>query len=313
MIKRTGIICICFAFAMHVCAQKKIPASVQLLIQLEENMRNYANDIVNAPETADRSIADSFFTRALVQALKVPYSFSYPFDSLKTISRLYAPDSSFRIITWQIMKDYSYYRQKGAIQYHTKDGSLKLIPLYDNSAFTENPVDSVRNNKEWIGAVYYNIVQKTYYNKNYYTLIGYDENDARSTKKWIEVLTFDENNQPLFGGRYFNYPNDEIKPPQPAYRFCLEFKKEANAKLNYDPELDMITFAHLISESGENSAKYTLVPYGSFEGFKWINGKWQYVPVVKQVDPNLKLNPTQEALEQKNNQFLIPKKKGKGN
>src|ERR1700712_2461817 len=116
-------ICLCF---VSLQAQRRVPASVQLLSQLEENMHNYAVDIVNAPETADRAVADSFFTRALVQALKVPYSFSYPFDSLTTISRLYAPDSSFRIFTWQIMKDYSYYRQKGAIQFRTKDGSLKL-------------------------------------------------------------------------------------------------------------------------------------------------------------------------------------------
>ena len=203
----------------------RVAATMQLLTQLEENMRNYANDIVNAPETADRAIADSFFTRALVQALKVPYSFSYGFDSLKTISRLYAPDSSVRIFTWQIMKDFSYYRQKGAIQFHTKDGSLKLIPLYDYSAFTDNPVDSVRNNEHWIGAVYYNIIEKTFNNKNYYTLIGYDENDARSTKKWMEVLTFDENNKPQFGGRYFNYPIDYSKPAQTAYRFCSQFKK----------------------------------------------------------------------------------------
>lgn len=299
----------CMLLALSVQAQKKPAASVQLLMQLEENMRSYAEDIVNAPETANRSVADSFFTRALVQALKVPYSFSYPFDSLKTISHLYAPDSSFRIFTWQIMKDFSYYRQKGAIQYHTKDGSLKLIPLYDNSPFTDNPVDSVRSNDQWIGAVYYNIVQKTFNNKNYYTLIGYDENDARSTKKWIEVLTFDQNNKPVFGGRYFSYPNDDIKPPQPAFRFCLEFKKEANSKMNYDKDLDMITFAHLISESGENSAKHTLIPYGSFEGFRWMNGRWVHIPVVKEVDPNSKMNPTQEAAEQRNNQFLVPRKK----
>ncbi|MEK7200455.1 MAG: hypothetical protein AAB212_11145 [Bacteroidota bacterium] len=261
---------------------------MQLLTELEENMRNYANDIVNAPEAAERAVADSSFTRALVQALRVPYSFSYPFDSLQTISRLYAPDSSFRIITWQIMKDFTYYRQKGAIQFHTQDGSLQLVPLYDNSAFTDNPVDSVRTNEQWIGAVYYNIIQKTFNNKNYYTLLGYDENDARSTKKWIEVLSFDTKNRPLFGGRYFNYTNDVIKPPQPAYRFCLEFKKEANAKLNYDPDLDMISFAHLISENGETSAKHTLIPYGSFEGFKWLNGKWVHVPVIKEVDPGAK-------------------------
>lgn len=291
-------------------AQRRQPASVQLLTQLEENMRNYASDIVNAKEMVDRFRADSFFTRALVQALKVPYSFSYPFDSLQTISKLYAPDSSFRIITWQIMKDFTYYRQKGAIQMRTNDGSLKLIPLYDYSAFTDNPVDSIRNNEHWIGAVYYNIIQTTFNKKNYYTLIGYDENDARSTKKWIEVLTFDDNNRPQFGGKYFSYANDAIKPKQPAYRFNIEFKKEANAKMNYDKEIGMITFAQLVSEVGDVTEKHTLIPVGSFEGFKWVNGKWVNVPLIKEVDPRPNINPQQEPTPV-NNKFLLPKK-GRG-
>jgi len=307
--RRTWITIIAGFLLVSLHAQRKQPATVQLLTQLEENMRNYADDVVNASEMVDRFRADSFFTRALVQALKVPYSFSYPFDSLKTISRLYAPDSSFRIITWQIMKDFSYYRQKGAIQMRTKDGSLKLIPLYDYSAFTDNPVDSVRNNEHWIGAVYYNIIQTTFNNKNYYTLIGYDANDARTTKKWIEVLTFDENNKPQFGGRYFNYANDAIKPKQPAYRFYIEFKKEANAKMNYDKEIGMITFAHLVSEVGDVTEKHTLIPVGSFEGFKWVNGKWVNIPLIKEVDPRPNINPQQEPGP--NNKFLLPKK-GKG-
>jgi hypothetical protein len=253
----------------------------RILQSAEQLLSKYAFDIVNAEEMIDRLRADSFFTRNLVQALKTPYSFNYSFDSLKTISRLYAPDSSFRIITWQLMKDFTYYRYKGAIQLKTSDGSLKLIPLYDGTDFTEKPTDSVRSNENWIGALYYNIVLKKYNNKNYYTLIGYDENDARSTKKWLEVLTFDNNNRPLFGGRFFSYPNDAIKPPQPAYRFCLEFKKEANAKLNYDAEIDRIVFAKLVSESGEISKKHTLVPYGTIEGFRWELGKWIYIPNIE--------------------------------
>lgn len=274
-------------------AQKKLPATVQQLQQQEEAMRPFAEAIVNASETADRGIADSIFTKALVQALKIPYSFSYPFDSLTTISHLYAPDSSFRIFTWQVMKDFTYYRQKGAIQYRTADGSLKLTPLYDSSPFTDNPFDSVRSNQQWIGAVYYNIILKTHNNRNYYTLFGYDENDARSTRKWMEVLTFDENNRPVFGGRYFSFPKDETKPPQPAYRFCLEFKKEANAKLNYDPKLDVVTFAKLESETGVPSEHHTLVPTGSYEGFRWTNGKWIYLPVVREIDPRGTINPPQ--------------------
>ncbi len=300
-----------FLFPGSVFSQKAEPASVQLLRQLEENMKNYAVDIVNADETADRAIADSFFTRALVQALKVPYSFSYPFDSLTTISKLYAPDSSFRIFTWQVMKDFSYYRQKGAIQYHTKDGSLKLVPLYDYSPFTENPVDSLRDNTQWIGAVYYNIIQKTWNNKNYYTLIGFDGNDERSTRKWVDVLSFDEKNKPVFGTR-FTYANDESKAPQPAYRFCYEYKKDANAKLNYDPDLDMIVFAHLISETGEPEKKSTLVPLGSYEGFRWVNGKWVHVPVIKEVDPRSNVNPPQPGAPKRGDRFPDEKKKGGG-
>jgi len=255
-------------------------ADKKALRSAESILKTYSFEITNADEMVDRTIADSFFTRSLVKALKIPYSFHYGFDSLKTISRLYAPDSSFRIITWQIMKDFTYYRYKGAIQFKTTDGSLKLIPLYDGTDFTERPVDSVRTNENWIGALYYNIVLKTYNNKKYYTLLGYDENDARTTKKWMEVLTFDNNNKPVFGGRYFSYPNDPIKPPQPAFRFCIEFKKEANAKLNYDPEIDRIVFAKLVSETGEISKKHTLVPHGSIEGFKWELGRWIYVPEV---------------------------------
>jgi hypothetical protein len=293
--KHACVLTLSIFFALSLHAQKKISATVQQLQLQETEMKQFAEAIVNAAETSDRGIADSIFTKALVQALKTPYSFSYPFDSLTTISRLYAPDSSFRIFTWQVMKDFTYYRQKGAIQYRTADGSLKLIPLYDNSSFTDNPVDSVRNNQQWIGAVYYNIVQKTFNNRNYYTLIGYDENDARSTKKWVEVLTFDEHNRPVFGGRYFNYTADETKPPQPAYRFCVEFKKQASPKLNYEAQLDMITFAKLTSESGEPSLHHTLVPTGSYEGLRWVNGKWIYVAVVKEVDPRGNINPPQEG------------------
>lgn len=283
-----------------------------VLPQMEDAMRGYASEILNGDDEITRFRADSFFTRSLVQALKVPHSFSYRFDSLKNISILYAPDSSFRIITWQLMKDYTYYRQKGAIQYNTPDGSLKLTPLFDYSSFTDNPVDSVRDNNHWIGAVYYKIIEKTFNNKKYYTLLGYDENDARSTKKWVDVLTFDAAGTPRFGGRYFTYANDDTKPPQPAFRFCLEYKKEANATLNYDPDLDMIIFAHLTSESADPKEKYTLVPYGSFEGFRWVNGKWIHVPTVREMDPRPSINPQQGPAPKENPELLQIKKKTKG-
>jgi hypothetical protein len=269
------------------------------LQQIEDELKPLAYSILNEDQFIDRFKADSAFTRGLVRALRTPHSFRYRFDSLITISQQYAPDSSFRIFTWQVqMEDMNHFRQKGAIQMRTNDGSLKLIPLFDASKFTEAPFDSVRTNQNWIGAVYYNIIQTSYNNRKYYTLFGYDENDARSSRKWIEVMTFDANGNPQFGGRYFNYREDDIKPKQPAFRFCLEYKKDANAKLNFDPELNMIVMAHLVSEEGDNKKKHTLVPYGTFEGFKWLGGKWVHQADITEVNPDGRINPDQTRRKQ---------------
>jgi hypothetical protein len=95
----------CCVFVADVNAQspqKTFGASMPLR---QDSMKQYAFDIVNAASAAERFNADSVFTKMLVRALKEPYSFYFPFDSLQTISRLYAPDSSFRIFTWQVVKD----------------------------------------------------------------------------------------------------------------------------------------------------------------------------------------------------------------
>ncbi len=147
------------------------------LQQQEDSIKQYAKDMIFAPMAEDRLVADSIFTRMFVKALRTPYSFKYPFDSVITVSKLYAPDSTFRIFTWQFQRDESYFRQRGAIQMKTKDGSLKLFPLLDASQFTNNPTDSVRTNTNWIGAIYYNIIAKEYQGKKYYTLFGFDDND----------------------------------------------------------------------------------------------------------------------------------------
>ncbi len=244
----------------------------------EDSMKSYAFDIVNAREAAERFRADSIFTRMLVRALKEKHSFSYPFDSLQTISRLYAPDSSFRIFTWQLVQDETTFRRHGAIQMNTADGSLSLYPLLDKTQLVEDIQNAITNNEEWVGAIYYKIVQTSYLNKKFYTLFGYDENSFRSTKKRIEVLTFN-NGKPVFGGPFFSFEKDSLHKPVQA-RFSIEYKKDGNASIKYDEELGIIIFDHLISENNQPGKKYTYIPDGDYEGFKWENGKWVHIDKV---------------------------------
>ena len=134
--------------------------------QNEDSLKHYARKIINGINSADRFKADSLFTRLFMRTLKTPNSFYYPFDSLQSISRLYAPDSSFRIITWQLIINDRIVRQHGVIQMRTDDGSLKRFPLIDKSDVTQTISDTVGNNLGWIGAIYYNIILKKYNNKN---------------------------------------------------------------------------------------------------------------------------------------------------
>lgn len=227
----------------------------------------------------DRMRADSHFTRVLVRTLQTPHSFWYAFDSLRGISKLYAPDSSFRIFTWNLSYDEYYHRQKGAIQMRTKDGSLKIFPLRDVSEFTENVLDSVRDRMNWIGAVYYNLIQTEHNGKSFYTLFGFDPNGVRSSKKWMEVLQFDNRGEPVFGGPFFRFENDSLQR-QARYRYQIEFKKDARILMNFIPDLKMILVDHLISEDNEPENKWTYIPDGDQEGFVWKNGKWQHIEKV---------------------------------
>jgi len=267
-----------FFFFIFYCMGSILPAQAQPSLHVQEDsLKVLADSLVNAENPATRLRADSQFIRTLVRSLKTPHSFYYPFDSLNGISRLYAPDSTFRIITWQYKRDDLMYLQEGAIQMNLPDGSLKLYPLFDVSMFTAKPLDSVRSRRNWIGAIYYRIIGKEYNGIKYYTLLGFDDYTRSSNKKWMEVLTFSRNNgEPIFGGPYISFDEDSVRK-RPQFRFNIEYKKDASTRFNYDPQLDMIVFDHLVPEGEDPNRKDSYIPDGDFEGFKWRDGQWVHV------------------------------------
>lgn len=253
-------------------------ADKKILKVKEDSLQQIARFMILDSLEVGRLLAYKDFVPVLLRALKVKNSFYYPFDSVLGISKLYAPDSSFRIITWYIeIDDYRGY-QKGLIQHNTKDGSLKLNILFDNSEWAENKHSKICRDTNWIGAVYYNMIKTQHQGKNYYTLFGIDREGLRSQKKWIDVLSFDERKNPVFGGGFSFKEDSIIKPTQS--RFSIEYKKEARTFVNYEPELKLILFDHLISETEEPEFPWTFVPDGDYEGFKWQNGQWVHVDKV---------------------------------
>lgn len=272
--KRIAFLLLAFTITFSSFAQRISKADYKILEQKEDSLQKISMSIITGRSAGDRFMADSGFTRIFVRALTTKNSFYFPFDSLLNISKLYAPDSSFRIYTWQLEINENMVRQHGAIQMRTPDGSFKAFPLIDRSNVTDRMSDTIANNLGWMGAVYYKIIEKSYQGKNYYTLLGFDANNIKSDKKIMDILQFVDG-KPVFGEKLFVIENSNVYQKNAA-RFILEFKKEAVTRLSYDPDLDVIFFDELVSESNEPNRKWTLVPDGEMQGFKWINGKWVF-------------------------------------
>ena len=283
------------SFGQRISAENR-----KILQKKEDTLQKAAYQILNGRNVEERFTADSQFTRTLVRALQIKNSFYYPFDSLVSIAMVVPTDSSFKIFTWQLAINEDVIRQHGAIQMNTPDGSLKLFPLIDKTDLIRNIDDTVTSNRAWIGALYYKIIEEKAFGKNYYTLLGFDDNNMVSDRKFIDVLTFDDG-QPVFGGPYFSFENNSLHP-HPVDRYVMEYKKNASPKLSFDPNMDIIIYEHLVSETGEPQKKYTYIPDGDYEGLKWKDGKWIHIEkVFNQITPEGKEPVPQPILDPKGN------------
>lgn len=244
-------------------------------MQYEDSLKQISDVILNGDEQGERQDACYRFIRMLVQALKVEDSFDYPFDSLKAISILVPDDKSFRIFNWQLPLSSGTQRYFGAIQIKDK-AELKLFPLYDYSDNFKDAVDTITGNERWYGALYYRMMQVKSKGKKYYMLFGWDGNNMLSNKKVLEVLSFTKKKEPVFGAEIFDFGKDSDR--NGIKRFMLEYKEDAQVSLNYDADLGMITYDHLIPQDpSTKDLPYTYVPDGSYEAFAWKHGKWNHV------------------------------------
>ena len=210
----------------------------------------------------------------LVKSLQVKQSFDYPFTKLRSISIQYAPDSTFRIFTWQLFIDSDNYRYFGAIQMNRE--KLELFPLIDRSFDIDSPVRaSALKNDQWYGALYYKIMPVNYEKKTAYLLFGYDQYSLYRRRKILDVLYFDDYNQPLFGAPILPVANNNT-----LSRLVLEYSAEAKVGLNYDERLDLIVFDHLIQMEGRFGEGKINVPDGSYQAFKLEDGQLSFIDKV---------------------------------
>lgn len=242
--------------------------SNQKLYSLQDTLKKISAATVSETNDTKKTEINARFVKTLVEALKIPNSYTFPFDSLRNVSVVKSPDQAFRILSWYVQQGNGTYRYYGAIQMNTGSGPLKLFPLIDQ---TENISDanSITDNQKWFGARYYEIVPVTSGNRlPYYVLLGWKGNTSETTKKVIEILTFNQDKitfgAPLFDGKELKGKN----------RVIFEYTKANAMTLKTDKKAGMIVFDHLAPFDPEMVGKFEY--YGSdgtFDAFKVIGGR----------------------------------------
>jgi|GEM_PF-214456 len=272
-------------------AQNEAEAEKTLTIDDHETiLLGKFNDIINQPFGDLRKQLNYGFIPALVEALKMPNSFSHRFDKLEGVSSIYAPDSTFRIFTWAIpegdktlgedaseaLSDDQNFRYFGAIQLNRDE--LSLTPLIDFSEQMSDPASAIVTTEEWYGCVYYNIAMKQGQDRTYYTLFGWDGNTRHSDRKIADVL-YVENGKIFFGAPIFEV-NEETETVMRS-RFILEYKEGSAVSLNYDADNDAVIFDFIAPQTEESRGMYpTYVPDGTYDGMIFENGYWAYRPKI---------------------------------
>ncbi len=244
--------------ARKIMAQTGLPAAEQKIARLYLQIRN-------TPDDHRKSILNDSVRILFRQILPTKEAYIYPFDSLKYTGKIYPPDSSFRIINWNLAFSDGTYGYYGFIC--RKDGTI--IELKDHGRTIPRPETVVLTPANWYGALYYRILENKWKKKTYYTVLGIDLHNALTTRKVIDVITFNRTGQVHFGAPVFTMGDTLL------YRVIFEYNAQASMLLHYDDEMEMIVFDHLSPSRPEYQGMYQFYgPDSSYDGFFFYRGKW---------------------------------------
>jgi hypothetical protein len=280
----------------HLSAQP-FPSAMEVIREAELRLAPMAYEVLNGDSTVQKFALNQTFGKGLMEVLSMPESYTYPFDSLTTLSRLTAPDGSFRLFSWYIVdedQDHLYYCLVQR-KYRQKNGNdtLMVIPLHNSETFERYSENRQYDNHHWYGALYYKLIALPAKGKREafdgsgkivkekwtnYLLLGWNGGTIYSSYKIADVLLWDpqDSSRVVLGAPVFFFEK------LPKYRVVFEYSDNAFFRLNMDKvslrfpykDREMLVFDHLSQPNKDNPKKMlTFGPDGSYDCLSYISRK----------------------------------------
>ncbi|MDX5320191.1 MAG: hypothetical protein LPK45_03845 [Bacteroidota bacterium] len=236
------------------------------------NLSAIGYDMVECRKDQERDSCLQRFNQTLDSLMVLPGSFDHQFDSVKNIRILNSPDQSFRILTWGFRHPNDSFEFFGILQF--ADAKREAIWLSDSSKALKNENATLYKTLDpanWYGGLYYQIEKVRYKKETYYLLLGWNGHNAKTDQKILEILSFDENEEPVFGLPILDMDN------QQGYqcRVIWEYKNGANMALQIESD-ELITFEHIEPADSRAKGIYTLyLPDGTYDFLEFKKGIWK--------------------------------------
>jgi len=256
---------------------------------IQDSLSKLSSEIWKQKSDSSRLAVNEIFFWKFSGVLSAPTSETYPFDSIQGITRVVSVDGKIRIFTWNVPINNGSNKYFGFIQVAGQKKSLiQLI-----SRETDLPVNDDRqiDINNWYGAIYYKLIETETAGKTIYTLLGWDGYTANSNRKFIDILSFDEQGELQLGQPVFKTAQGTRS------RIILEYAEKANLLLRYDYQaLKVIKGKRVKLEntwllvmdrlvpmdpSMEGIRRY-YVPSGDvYDGFVFRDGFWKLVEEIE--------------------------------
>lgn len=226
------------------------------------------------------SLSKSIWQR-LQPLLSNSHFFNNRFDDYNKLSTLLSPDGKVKICTWNIEFNDGVNQFFGGLAVKTSTG-IRTYELTDNYQQIRSPEQANLTPSKWYGCIYYDLVETKFKGTTYYTLIGYNGNNAFSQIKVVDVLVISDGNNPnpRFGHPVFS---DDKRTRR---RLIYEYSNRATMMLRYDASQKMIVMDNLapMEQIYQNDFRY-YGPDFSYNGLKFDKGKWVFVPEIDLRNP----------------------------
>lgn len=239
----------------------------------ESRLQTLAGKILSAKSDSLKDEANKLLIEGIEEVLLMKGSFKYTFEDVDILSILTAPNKKFKLFNWVVPKSNNEFEYYAYLQFYTRKKQEPLFyKLNDVSSMVENEQYLTFANGDWFGALYTDIIHTRFDKKDIYTLIGWDGNNGTTTKRIVDALYFDDNDEPIFGAPIFKM-NDGTRN-----RMVLEYSKKVSTNMTYNLDQEFIVFDHLEPlDGGETGMFEFYVPSLSYDGLTFKNGKWRLV------------------------------------